>query len=206
MARAPKSRNLFGWLTKKQVTYSRSRGEVSHVSQAYRAGTKSGDTGAFDSWLRGKRLDSAPRAIQKRLEDSYRRGVERAGVAERVAAKKAERVAKKKAAPKSLSSYKGVRLYKLGGGEYTTALDKESRFDSLQDAKDFIGSWNKANPAGGCARSEFMRVNPEPIRKYRGATIEHLGEFEGYRVSIPKSIARDRRAATVETYSLPEAQ
>ena len=45
-----------------------------------------------------------------------------------------------------------------------------------------------------------------PSTNYRGATIEDLGEFKGFRVTIPKSVARDRRVKTFETYSLPMAK
>jgi hypothetical protein len=76
------SRNLFGWLTKKKVTYSRSRGSASPAVQAYRAGVASGDTGGFNAWLE-KRPFAADRSLRRRLEEQYRRGVERAGQAER---------------------------------------------------------------------------------------------------------------------------
>lgn len=157
--------NLFDWARSK-TTYKRSRGEASHTAQAYRAGLKSGDTGEFDIWMRRQRFtpDSSTR---KRLEEQYRRGVERSGDAERVKAKRAERAAAKKEQKQqkqtALSSYKGVRLYKLGGGEYTTSIDRDSRFDSLRDAKDFIGSW-KSNPT--CARTRKEKVS-DRAKRYR---------------------------------------
>jgi hypothetical protein len=55
------------------------------------------------------------------------------------------------------------------------------------------------NPCGNPDRTE-------PDRNYRGATIEHLGDMKGYRVTIPARISRDRRAVTVEVYALPQAK
>jgi hypothetical protein len=47
--------------------------------------------------------------------------------------------------------FQGVTLYPLKGGEYTTSIDRDSRFDDLKTAKAFIKSWklnpkNKATP------------------------------------------------------------
>ena len=43
--------------------------------------------------------------------------------------------------------YKGIRITTLFGGEYTTSIDPDSRFDSMRDAKRFIDYWKRKNPA-----------------------------------------------------------
>ena len=78
-----RERNLFGWLTRKETTYTRSSGQATPATQAYNAGVRSGDTWNFDSWLQGKRLDRAPRGTIEKLRASYERGVEDSGEIDR---------------------------------------------------------------------------------------------------------------------------
>ena len=51
----------------------------------------------------------------------------------------------KKPSLKPLAKFKGVQVWKTPDGEYTTAIDKDSRHDTLGDAHRFIASWKK-NP------------------------------------------------------------
>ncbi len=163
MPRRASSRNLFGWLTKKTVTYQRSRGQASPSIRAYRAGVLSGDTGAFDSWLaKQPGVRDAGRSTRQRLEAQYRRGVERAGHAERVKEAKKAKAGTRKSSSKSGGKFKGVRIIPSGDGFKLSAIDRESTFDTVQDAKDFIRD-SKANP---CAVTRRRTVT-DRAKRYR---------------------------------------
>jgi hypothetical protein len=162
------SRNLFGGLFKKKETYRRSAGQASPAMQAYRAGVAAGDTGAFDSWLKRKRFDQFDRSTIRRMEEQFRRGVERAGQAERVAAKRKERKeaareAKAERRGRKAVSYRGVQIIPDGDLFRLSKLDKESRFDTVADARAFIRS-EKQNP--GCAMTRKSNIT-DRAKRYR---------------------------------------
>jgi len=48
--------------------------------------------------------------------------------------------------PRRMAKFKGVQVWKLPDGSYTTGIDKDSHHDTLRDAQRFIASWKK-NPA-----------------------------------------------------------
>jgi len=50
-------------------------------------------------------------------------------------------IVRPKATSKRLASYQGKAIYKTAEGDYATSIDRDSRHDSLADAKDFIRSF-----------------------------------------------------------------
>ncbi len=77
------------------------------------------------------------------------------------------RIVRPKAKPalKSLKPYQGKAIYKTPEGDYTTSIDRDSRHDTLKDAKDFIRSM-KTNRG----KRKNSKGNPEVAARegYRG--------------------------------------
>lgn len=76
----------------------------------------------------------------------------------------------RKTTPVRLASYQGKAIYKTPEGDYTTSLDRDSRHDSLADAKAFIRSFKtnrknrgKRNPETG-AREFYEGFHGEPSK------------------------------------------
>jgi len=106
---------------------------------AYLAGKKSGDTGLFHSWLSesglADRSDTLISKLQKQYDAGFEDSFSRGDMTERAA-----------------SSVKGFTYKRMkvvptdGGWKLTGRFDDGSVFDTPEDAKNFIDSWNKVNP------------------------------------------------------------
>lgn len=88
------------------------------LDEAYRAGRSYGDTGAFGHWLEKSGLASRGEFLRGRLQREFERAVE--------------------GEPERELSYKGVRVWLRADGEWSTALEPETRFDGLAEAKQFV--------------------------------------------------------------------
>lgn len=97
----------------------------------------------------------------------YRRGV---GVARkgRVESGVGGRQAKRGAGPRPKTvRYRGVSIIPVGDGEYTISIDRDSRFESVKDAKAVIGHFTKKNPLKKSGKAETRRRAIASKRKAR---------------------------------------
>ena len=191
--------NLFGFGKGSSKLQSSSRLE----KQAYDAGYRGVDgwhgTHYFDAWLKGQgdKKEWSGRLVS-RLRAEYKRG----GVeyeADRLLEKaKAQGKVKTGGKEDKPVKYKGHRIVPVGGGEWTIPdVDRESRFESLAEAKRFV----MANPTRSIylVRSKTMYRTPpetltsnltgptfkvfggqaEIIHKGRGGRVLVKGEYDG---------------------------
>jgi hypothetical protein len=157
--------NLFGFGAKPAPVTRKRRGGLTlseAASAATKAGRKSRDMSDFDDWLESKRLGDRSDGFVSRVRDSYKRGVDAAEADE----KNTEYLQSlpKLRASKS-ATFKGRAIKPTEGGSWVVpSIDKESEFDTLQDAKAFITSW-KRNPAKGAAEvyEEFHGFKPSEV-------------------------------------------
>jgi len=113
---------------------------------AYAAGKKSGDTGQFRYWLESAGLADRSDTLIARLQREYDKGFEA-----NLSSEREERTSK---SVKGFT-YKRHRVVATEDGwKLTGRFDDGSVFDTPQDAKNFIDSWNKANPH----KSEFAKT------------------------------------------------
>lgn len=61
-----------------------------------------------------------------------------------------------------VAMFEGVAIKRTSDGDYVTALDQDSRFDTLSDAKRFIRAWRK------------RAVNPLPVGRFVKARVRRL--------------------------------
>jgi hypothetical protein len=144
--------NLFGFGAKPAPVTRKRRGGLTlseAASAATKAGRKSRDMSDFDGWLESKHLADRSDGFVSRVRDSYKRGVDAAEADDR----NGEYL---KSLPKGGNrggsvTFKGRAIKPTESGAWVVpSIDKESEFDTVQDAKAFITSW-KRNPAGGYA-------------------------------------------------------
>jgi hypothetical protein len=107
---------------------------------AYKAGKAAGDYGDFQVWLDEKGLQDRSDTLKNRLAKEYERGHEAAS-----GSQYSTDTHERHLAAHGLK-YKGYIIREVEGG-YSTSLDRESVFDSVEDAKAFLDSWNRKNPA-----------------------------------------------------------
>ncbi len=89
----------------------------------------------------------------------------------------------------AVAEHKGHKIYKTGQGEYVIpAMDRESRFESLKEAKRFAGAW-KANPSS--SDPEESRIEGS-IRE--GEMILRSGRTGGGRKMSAAELSAVRRA------------
>jgi hypothetical protein len=164
--------NLFGFGVKPApVTRKRRSGLTlsEAASAATKAGRKSRDMSDFDGWLESKHLGDRSDGFVSRVRDSYKRGVDAAEADERNA-EYLKSLPKTKKHPKAKRrgggvTFKGRSIKPTEGGAWVVpSIDKESEFDTLQDAKAFITSW-KRNPASASAEvfEEFHGFPPKEV-------------------------------------------
>jgi hypothetical protein len=143
--------NLFGFGLKPAPVVGKRRGGLTlseAASAATKAGRKSRDMSDFDSWLELKHLADRSDGFVSRVRDSYKRGVDAVEADERNA-EYLNSLPKSRAAKST--TFKGRAIKPTESGAWVVpSIDKESEFDTVQDAKAFITSW-KRNPAGGYA-------------------------------------------------------
>jgi hypothetical protein len=109
------------------------------MKKAYAAGKASGDTGLFHSWLSESGLADRSNTLISRLQREYDRGFEDSIRGERESSRKTP-------VGKGLT-YKRQRIVATEDGwKLTGRFDDGTVFDTPQDARNFIDSWNKANP------------------------------------------------------------
>lgn len=131
-----RKRNLFGF--GKQTTFSSKL-----MRQAYQSGYRGshghrGDD-QFDSWIKAHKGSVLDSGFKSRLRDEYRRGME--DFHSRATAKEAVKEARGEGA-KSAGEYKGHKIMRQDGEYIVPDMDRDSRFESMTEAKRFI----KANP------------------------------------------------------------
>ena len=106
--------------------------------------------------------------------------------------------------------YKGVRIIPALHGEYTTSIDRDSRFDDLKTAKVFVDSWQKgrANPKNGPAKTasgHSLDIVIQPSKRKAGSWDLFVGGIhritkktkrgaEGYARRILKANSRSVKA------------
>jgi len=111
------------------------------MKSAYAAGKKSPDTGLFHSWLSESGLTDRSDTLIRRLQREYDRGFEDALNATYSTELSASEV--KGFTYKRQHVVPTERGWRIKGGR----LDDGTVFDSPEDAKRFIESWNRANPS-----------------------------------------------------------
>lgn len=128
---------------------------------AFKAGQQSGDTGAFDGWLRSKGLEGRGNVLRARLAKEYERGVIAGEAPSRKPADDLNRQFIERTSASKAVLYKGRKIEPRGDSWVIPSIDRESEFDTLADAKRFIDSWGKTNPE---TRESFLNVIREPAR------------------------------------------
>lgn len=99
------------------------------MAMARAAGASIGDTSGFEPWLVKAKLAGRGPRVLAHLRTEFVRGVETAQV---------------ESGERSFDAYKGVRIYRSGGG-WSTDLDRETIHDSLSDARRFVDA-QRQNP------------------------------------------------------------
>lgn len=150
MAKPRTSRRNFLGFGGKKVTHSSKL-----LQDAYEAGRRSGDTSEFKRWV--SQHEDLHGGFKKQLETRYRAGVhslleeekrdQKAAKKRTLATEKAEKQEEKKKQGKIHGRYRGVRLIKYSDGRYALASDRDTKFDNLHEAKRYVDSELKSNPA-----------------------------------------------------------
>ena len=100
----------------------------------------------FVSWLASKGLDQHGAALRAKLEREYERGV--VAPPSRRSADDLNRsfLSRQSSGRPKSATFKGRKIDELPDGSWVVpSIDRESHFDSLEDAKRFVSSWKK-NP------------------------------------------------------------
>jgi hypothetical protein len=176
--------NLFGFGVKPAPAVRKRRGGLTlseAASAATKAGRKSRDMSDFDGWLESKHLADRSDGFVSRVRDSYKRGVAAAEADDR----NGEYL---KSLPKSRAAksttFKGRSIKPTESGAWVVpSIDKESEFDTVQDAKAFITSWkrNPGNwfPTRTYAQSEVDRLS---VKGIKARIVDAKAKQGGYKV------------------------
>ena len=185
--------NLFGFGAKAAPVLRKRRGGLT-LSEAALAATKAGrksrDMSDFDGWLESKHLADRSDGFVSRVRDSYKRGVDAAEADERNA--EYLKTLPKSRAAKS-TTFKGRAIKPTESGAWVVpSIDKESEFDTVQDAKRFITSW-KRNPSGSTGAADSRRfASKAKAVAFAEAHQLHLGQY-----STPPTIKETKRGFVV---------
>lgn len=126
------------------------------TSAAFKAGKETGDTGLFRQWLEFAGLSGRGNVLTARLRKEYERGFE-----SKMSAPK-PKLGPYNAPPES-REHKGRKIEAHEGGTFSVpSLERETRFDSIADAKRFIDSWRRNPKERPTDRALRYRANQTP--------------------------------------------